>query len=310
MAFRMTAMTVVATVQAVGGLVMTAPKAQQLMEMPLAEVFAADHVEFVGGDHPTKMHKVKKATLRLAAQLGDTVLLEHLIGEGDDMAGVDAKGRSALHWAAWHGHEAAVAVLLRNGAHVDTQTAKDKVTPLMAAAVGCRANVAAILLNAGAYTRLLDVDGYSALQQADMVGCDPVSQVIRQHIRWRRWQKQGTLLLMIVTLVVAVLIHLYCFPAEAGFRNASKKAAAASVSGWAEVTGDEVNTDIRGPATTKSKEDGQHTPADGASSELEVSEPRRVSRVVQPTLSDGHSEKSCRAAPSQNSEDAANRAVK
>eukprot|EP00965_Chrysotila_dentata_P243839 6205634-Pleurochrysis_carterae.AAC.6 len=68
MAFRMTAMTVVATVQAVGGLVMTAPKAQQLMEMPLAEVFAADHVEFVGGDHPTKMHKVKKATLRLAGR--------------------------------------------------------------------------------------------------------------------------------------------------------------------------------------------------------------------------------------------------
>ncbi|MET0329127.1 MAG: ankyrin repeat domain-containing protein [Luteimonas sp.] len=109
---------------------------------------------------------------------GTPALLAAAGGDEDDAAGVqllikqkarvdarDAQRRSALHVAAFHGHDDILAALLTAGADVRGRD-NDGRTPLLEAARGGRAGVFEALLAAGADVQAVDIAGRNALMLA------------------------------------------------------------------------------------------------------------------------------------------------
>jgi len=108
--------------------------------------------------------------LRDAARGGDVSGMERLIGEGaNPNAGEGTNTLSPLQWAAAHGHLAAIAVLLKAGAHVDGIGAYQW-TPLMNAAMNGHTAAMDALIAAGADVHLARKYGYTALHYASAWG--------------------------------------------------------------------------------------------------------------------------------------------
>ena len=77
----------------------------------------------------------------------------------------DAAGRTALMWAAFHGHEPILRVLIDAGADVNARDRRGR-TALMWAAFADRANATVALVLAGADAALADDDGADAAAHA------------------------------------------------------------------------------------------------------------------------------------------------
>ncbi|KID83508.1 ankyrin repeat protein [Metarhizium guizhouense ARSEF 977] len=122
----------------------------QMVEVLLAYGASEEIDELNGGFVFTKALKSRGTSLMKA-------LLELRIRP--DVA--DAKGRTALSWAAEYGHAMQVEMLLESGAGVDTQDAQGK-TPLMYAAVEARIQVMETLLDRGASLTISDRYGMKA----------------------------------------------------------------------------------------------------------------------------------------------------
>ncbi|KID95046.1 ankyrin repeat protein, partial [Metarhizium majus ARSEF 297] len=122
----------------------------QMVEVLLAYGASEEIYELNGGFVFTKALKSRGTGLMKA-------LLELRIRP--DVA--DAKGRTALSWAAEYGHAMQVEMLLESGAGVDTQDVQGK-TPLMYAAVQARIQVMETLLDRGASLTTSDKYGMKA----------------------------------------------------------------------------------------------------------------------------------------------------
>ena len=89
----------------------------------------------------------------------------------------DVRGRTALHWAAFHGHDAIARLLLERGASHEAQD-NDGLTPLQAAVAYGHSMVVKVLMMAGADLKI-DMKGLSAaLEHAADKGHSPVANLI------------------------------------------------------------------------------------------------------------------------------------
>ena len=89
----------------------------------------------------------------------------------------DVRGRTALHWSAFHGHEAIARLLLERGASHEAQD-NDGLTALQVAVAYGHSMVAKVLMMAGADLKI-DMKGWSAaLEHAAENGHAPVANLI------------------------------------------------------------------------------------------------------------------------------------
>lgn len=181
------------------------------MLRPLSEVLAPEHVHRIGEPDNPRAWRVTRPTLRLAARNGDLQTLNKLLDEGDLINGTDTAGRNALLWAAWSGHQDAVATLLNRGADVNGQTVNEGFSALMAACAACHSSVADTLLWEAALTRSRDASGLRAIQHAK--GCLSAQRVIEEHISRRRRRNHFVVFVVSAFILVAVaaLVGL-CWP--------------------------------------------------------------------------------------------------
>lgn len=103
-----------------------------------------------------------------AAREGRCDMIEALIAYGADIAARDEKGHTPLILAAYHGHEAAVDLLLARGADPDAGDGARGNTALMGVAFKGYDAVAARLLAAGCAVDARNVAGQTALMMAAM----------------------------------------------------------------------------------------------------------------------------------------------
>lgn len=105
-----------------------------------------------------------------AAALGRTDDLRRLLGRSKKRAtALSPDGFTALHLAAYLGHEDAAVVLLDRGADVEARSTNrhlHSVTPLHSAAAGRSTAVAVLLLDRGADPNATQPGGWTALHQA------------------------------------------------------------------------------------------------------------------------------------------------
>lgn len=103
----------------------------------------------------------------MAAFLGHDIVMRVLLEEGADLDATTGEGFTALHCAAGKGRLAALKVLIRAGADVNTRsTGLEKRTPLHAAAVLGNLGMVEVLLQHGAGVDMSDADGTTALHIA------------------------------------------------------------------------------------------------------------------------------------------------
>ena len=105
-----------------------------------------------------------------AARLGRTDVLPALVQAGGDISAIDVKGYTPLILASYNGSEAATALLLARGAAVDQADTGRGNTPLMGVAFKGYANIAQMLLEAGANPEQTNRAGQTALMMAAMFG--------------------------------------------------------------------------------------------------------------------------------------------
>jgi len=108
--------------------------------------------------------------LRDAADHGDVGEMERLMAAGANPNAFErTTSDTPLQLAAHYGHGAAIAVLLRAGAHVDGANSRGW-TPLMAAAANGHTAAIDALIAAGADVQRVHEDGNTALHWASMCG--------------------------------------------------------------------------------------------------------------------------------------------
>ena len=100
--------------------------------------------------------------LPLAAEEQQWMRMARLLADGVDVDARDRWGKSALYYAAKHGHTDAIALLLRWGAAVDLPATSGS-TPLMAAADAGKRDAAQLLLDHGADAGLANCAGQTAI---------------------------------------------------------------------------------------------------------------------------------------------------
>ena len=100
-----------------------------------------------------------------AAKADNLSEVKSLLDQGISADGVDADGRTALHWAANRGGVGLVKLLLTRGANVNARD-NNGLTPLHAAACKDRREAAKLLLERGADIKALDKSGKTPLDQA------------------------------------------------------------------------------------------------------------------------------------------------
>ncbi|XP_078258053.1 uncharacterized protein LOC144595010 [Rhinoraja longicauda] len=129
-------------------------------ELEAAELLAERDSGELGGHTP----------LTLAARLGHARLLQRLLDRGADPNQADGRGWTALRWAAWGGHSAAVGALLAaGGTDVDVVDAEGR-SALRAAAWAGNRDIALALLRRGADVNRADRQGRTALLAAAYMG--------------------------------------------------------------------------------------------------------------------------------------------
>ena len=88
--------------------------------------------------------------LHLAAARGACKTIEALLAAGAEINAIDGDCETALHWAVRHGESESVALLLKHGADPSIEGGNALFTPLDYAVHNGRADIAAVLRNAGA----------------------------------------------------------------------------------------------------------------------------------------------------------------
>ena len=110
-----------------------------------------------------------RTALTIAAELGNTYVLQLLLQQGVDVNQADVgrhtKGCTALMWAAYSGSYSSVKLLLASGADVNSKNMAG-VTPLMWAAYKGHTIVARLLLRWGAWINARDASGSTPLIEA------------------------------------------------------------------------------------------------------------------------------------------------
>jgi ankyrin repeat protein len=120
-----------------------------------------------------------------ACRSGDSTAVERLLKSGARVGCRDDKyGGTPLHWAAFRGRRKVVAVLLREGAEVNT-TNNDGRTPLMLAAGRGHDKVVQMLLDNGADATSVDTDGRAAVDYASLKGYRRVTRLMRSYAKKR-----------------------------------------------------------------------------------------------------------------------------
>lgn len=92
-------------------------------------------------------------------------VVEEALAAGARIDATDAAGRTALMWAAFHGHAPILRVLIGAGADVNARDRRGR-TALMWAALANRADATVALVLAGADAALADDDGADAAAHA------------------------------------------------------------------------------------------------------------------------------------------------
>ena len=105
-----------------------------------------------------------------AAQRGDKAQAQSLIAAKADINASAGDGMTALHAAAYNGNADLVAVLLKAGANTKVTTRVDSATPLFMAAKGGNANIVDALLKAGGNPNDANSNGTTALMAAAASG--------------------------------------------------------------------------------------------------------------------------------------------
>jgi ankyrin repeat protein len=129
-----------------------------------------------------------------AAGVGDVAEIERQIAAGADPNAFEGTGRyTPLQWAAYYGHVAAMAALLKAGARVDSADSCGT-TPLMWAAYSGHTAATDALLAAGADVHHANVDSDTALHWASMEGRLDAALVLleagaRKDVRNRRGEQ-------------------------------------------------------------------------------------------------------------------------
>lgn len=95
----------------------------------------------------------------------------------------DTDGSTALHCAAWKGHQAVVSFLLKAGADVNTYNNNGHwgTTPLHAAAHANQAKIAQMLIDNGADVNARDNDGRTALDHTEFHKAKATAKVLRDN---------------------------------------------------------------------------------------------------------------------------------
>ena len=105
-----------------------------------------------------------------AAQRGDKALAQSLIAAKADINASAGDGMTALHAAAYNGDADLVAILLKAGANTKVTTRVDSATPLFMAAKGGNAPIVGALLKAGGDANDANSNGTTALMAAAASG--------------------------------------------------------------------------------------------------------------------------------------------
>jgi hypothetical protein len=132
----------------------------------------------VAADAPPALPWSARFPLHAAACCADAAELRALVlaARGGATAGgldeLDEEGRAALHYAAWNGLDAPVAMLLAAGAAPDVRSRDRGATPLHFAAGMAHPAALRLLLRGGADPRALDADKWTPLDLArqDLAG--------------------------------------------------------------------------------------------------------------------------------------------
>jgi len=101
------------------------------------------------------------------------------VEKGGDLDRDYARGLTALHWAARHGHVEAARLLIEKGANVNArEKAVSRSTPLHAAAVYGHLGIAKLLLAKGAEVDSMDRYGSTPIQYAAFNGQDEIIELL------------------------------------------------------------------------------------------------------------------------------------
>lgn len=109
---------------------------------------------------------------------GYTEILMTLLKQGARVNVRDAKGKSALYWAAAYGHADHVKLLLAKGADVNVVGIDVPWTPLISASYYGHTEVVRLLLQARADTLVRDRDGQTALSYASQQGHTEIARLL------------------------------------------------------------------------------------------------------------------------------------
>ena len=115
--------------------------------------------------------------LQVEADRGNVQSVIELLNEGESISETDAKGSTALHYAARSGQMPIVALFLDNGAEIDARNDYEE-TPLNLAVYYCKSNVVKFLIDKGAnvHNRFKTRNGLwlSPIFNAGGNGCDSI----------------------------------------------------------------------------------------------------------------------------------------
>ncbi len=119
-----------------------------------------------------------------AAKKGDAVAVRALLGRNRSLLQArDKDGSTPLHCAAWNGHADVAAILLDAGADINdhNQNGHWGTTPLHAAAHGDQKQVAALLIARGADLQAKNLNGRTPLGETTVHNAKAAAKLLREH---------------------------------------------------------------------------------------------------------------------------------
>ncbi|EPE30107.1 Ankyrin repeat-containing protein [Glarea lozoyensis ATCC 20868] len=118
------------------------------------------------------------SALGLAATNGLVEVTEKVLSIDADVNKADSDKGTPLHWAAWHGYDQIVKLILATeGVEIDVKYSSNS-TPLHWAAEGGRASIVSMLLKSGAKINAVDVRKWTPLHKAAWHGHEAAVQVL------------------------------------------------------------------------------------------------------------------------------------
>ncbi len=104
--------------------------------------------------------------LMLAALAGKGEIVNYLLQRGADINARNASGMTSLHAAAYAGHADIVRLLIAKGAKINDLSNRSHVTPLHVASEENHLATVKTLLELGADTSLVEINGYSPISRS------------------------------------------------------------------------------------------------------------------------------------------------